>query len=164
MFFQTRVMTACCIMWLSMCGTGGAQTVEGDILRGQGAFLRGAGWYNLNTAQANKVNVEAAIRWKEDLRKIQQERAYYAAQKTESRKLTADEFRRKMAQREKELRTNPSANDVQSGVALNALVYDLTDPDLTAERWRAASAVSLPPSMSVKELVFSFTPHKASTQ
>src|SRR3954464_11922498 len=108
MFFEKRVIACGFFLWLLMSGGGVAQTVEGDILRGQGAFLRGAGWYNLNTAQTNKVNVEAAIRWKEDLRKIQQERAYYAAQKTESRKLTADEFRRKMAQREKELRTNPS--------------------------------------------------------
>ncbi len=154
----------CCVVWLSLSGALCAQTVEGDILRGQGAFLEGVGWYNLNTAQANKINVEAAIRWKEDLRKIQQERAYYAAQKAESRKLTAEEFRRKMAQRDQELRTHPSANDVQSGAALNALVYDLTDPDLTGEKWRRVSPVSLPPSMSVKDLIFSFTPSRASTQ
>src|SRR5262252_3575344 len=127
MRYLRLAMFCCCCVVLVVSERAPAQTVEGDILRGQGAFLRGAGWYNLNTAQANKINVEAAIRWKEDLRKIQQEKAYYDAQKAESKKLTVEEFRRKMAQREKELRTKPSANDVQSGVALNALVYDLTD-------------------------------------
>src|SRR4051794_29026643 len=108
MFFEKRVIACGFFLWLLMSGGGVAQTVEGDIFRGQGAFLRGAGWYNLRTAQANKVNVEATIRWKEDLRKIQRERAYYEAQKAESKKLTGEEFQRQMAQKEQELRTNPS--------------------------------------------------------
>ena len=38
-----------------------AQTVPGDILRGRGRYLGGAGWYNLNTARAGPINVET---WK----------------------------------------------------------------------------------------------------
>ncbi len=164
MFFEKRVIACGFFLWLLMSGGGVAQTVEGDIFRGQGAFLRGAGWYNLRTAQANKVNVEATIRWKEDLRKIQRERAYYEAQKAESKKLTGEEFQRQMAQKEQELRTNPSINDVQSGAALNALFYDLTDPNLTADKWKSVSPVQLPPGTSIKELIFAFTPHKVSSQ
>jgi hypothetical protein len=111
---------------------GRGSTVEGDILRGQGAFLTGASWYNLRTAQANSVNVDATIRWKQDLRKIQQERDYRELQKKYEKNQNVEEFRRKMREREKELRTNPSPEDVQSGAALNALVYDLTDPDITS--------------------------------
>jgi len=150
-------------MWLSMCGTGGAQTVEGDILRGQGAFLRGAGWYNLNTAKANSVNVDATIRWKEDLRRIQRERQYSEMLKKSEKGQNVEQLRREIAQREQELRLNPRPEDVQSGAALNALVYDLTDPDITSNKWKSRSPVELPPGMSVKELIFSFTPHRAST-
>lgn len=159
-----RAVAGCIAVWPLLSGVIWAQTVEGDILRGQGAFLRGAGWYNLHTAQANRINVEATIRWKEDLRKIQRERAYYDAQKAESKKLTVEQFRQQMALKEQELRTNPSINDVQSGAALNALFYDLTDPDLTSDKWKSVSPVQLPPGASVKELIFAFTPHKVSSQ
>ena len=164
MRFAIPAIVCCSLLWLWTDGVGYAQTVEGDILRGQGAFLRGAGWYNLRTAKATAINVDTTIRWKEDLRKIQRERAYYDAQKAESKKLTVEEFRRQMAQRERELRTNPSINDVQSGAALNALFYDLTDPDLTSDKWKSVSPVELPPGASVKELIFAFTPHKVSSQ
>jgi hypothetical protein len=149
---------------MSLSAVGNGQTVEGDILRGQGAYLRGAGWYNLRTAKANSVNVDATIRWKQDLRKIQQERSYLEAQKAADKKQNVEEFRRQMAQRDQELRTNPSANDVQSGAALNALVYDLTDPELNFNKWKSVSPISLPPGASVKELIFTFTPHRVSTQ
>src|SRR4051812_28395007 len=42
-------------------GGGQAQTPQGDILRGQGRYLEGAGWYNFNTARAGRINVET---WK----------------------------------------------------------------------------------------------------
>ena len=45
-----------------------AQTVEGDILRGQGAFAVGAGWYNLNTAKSNAINVDAMRNYNEEVR------------------------------------------------------------------------------------------------
>jgi hypothetical protein len=140
-----------------------AQTVEGDVLRGQGAFLRGAGAFNLNTAKANSINIDATIRWKADLRKIQQERAYAEAQKAAGKKQNVAEVLKQMAEREQLLRTNPSADDVQSGAALNALVYDLTDPDIDSQKWKSVSPVPLPKGTSVKELIFSFTPHRSSS-
>src|SRR6185369_5414346 len=164
MCFVKRTIASGWLLWMSLSAVGNAQTVEGDILRGQGAYLRGVGWYNLRTAKANSVNVDATIRWKQDLRKIQQERSYLEAQKAADKKQNVEEFRRQMEQREQELRTNPSANDVQSGAALNALVYDLTDPDLNFNKWKSVSPISLPAGTSVKELIFAFIPHRVSTQ
>src|SRR3954451_13553729 len=112
MFFVRRVIAGCCILWLSMSSTAEAQTVEGDILHGQGAYLRGAGWYNLRTAQGNWINVDATIRWKQDLRKIQHERRYQQLQKASEKKQNVEEFRRQMELREQELRENPSPDDV----------------------------------------------------
>jgi hypothetical protein len=74
-----------------------------------------------------------------------------------------EEFKCQLAQREQELRTNPLPGDVQSGAALNAFVYDLTDPDIASYQWGVKS-VPLPSGTSVKELIFSFTPHSVSTQ
>ena len=52
---------------------------------------------------------------------------------------------------------------MQSGAALNALVYDLTDPDIDSQKWKSVSPVPLPKGTSVKELIFSFTPHRSSS-
>ena len=41
-------------------GAGGA-TPQGDILRGEGAFLQGAGWYELNSA---KGTASTSGRWR----------------------------------------------------------------------------------------------------
>jgi hypothetical protein len=174
MCFAKSMLTHACaalVLWTgTLCGVSNGQnlgrgsTVEGDIARGEGAFLSGVGWYNLRTAQAASVNVDSAIRWKADLRKIQQEARELEAQKKYQKNMNIEQVRARMAQREKELRTSPSPADVQSGAALNALVYDLTDPDITSSQWRNATAVALPPDMSVKELIFRFTPHKVSTQ
>src|SRR5579871_2452289 len=51
-----------------------ADTPESAALRGMGAFLRGAGSYNLNTAKAESIATDTLIRWKQDLRKIDAER------------------------------------------------------------------------------------------
>jgi hypothetical protein len=168
---RLRLLAAgCCLVWLSMGVAAHAQnvgrgsTVESDALRGQGAYLQGAGWYNLRSAEAYSANVDAAIRWKQDLRKIQQERRELEARKKYGKIKNVDELKQQMARREQELRSNPSSNDVQSGAALNVLVYDLTDADLNSNRWAAVESVALPPGTSVKELIFSFTPHSVSTR
>src|SRR5436190_10656056 len=157
------IAVGCCLIWLSLTAFGHAQTVEGDILRGQAAFLRDASWYNLKAAEANSVNVDATTRWKRDLRKIQHERDLLEVQKKYEKTKNIEQLKQQIAQREQELRINPSPNDVQSGAALNSLVYDLTDPDITSYRW-SASSIAHPTGASIKELVFSFTPNNTSTQ
>ena len=38
-------------------------TVQGDVLRGQGQFLKGAAWYELNAAKARSIDVRTAPSW-----------------------------------------------------------------------------------------------------
>ena len=45
----------------------------------------------------------------------------------------------------------------KKGDALNVLVYDLTDPDIKLSDW-SSKTVPLPEGMSVKDLIFRFTP------
>lgn len=140
-----------------------SQTVEGDILRAKGCYLRGLGWYNLNSARANSINVDATIRWKQDLRRIQQEMRDLEARKLAGKKLKTEELKQRRLARERQLRTNPSATDVQSGEALNAIVYDLSGPNITHHEWES-KVVPLPTGVSIKDLVFRFIPQDKSSK
>ncbi len=145
-----------------------AQTVPGDAARGQGSYLNGLGWYNLNTAKANSINVDATIRWKQDLRQIQLDRwdlvANQNAKKAAGKKLKIEEVKYQQLVRLRQLRVEPTAADVETGDALNVLLYDLTDPDISQESWANTSQqVKLPEGMSVKDLVFRFTSLKGSS-
>src|ERR1700758_4786340 len=65
--FATLAVAAT-LVTIALLGKSDAQTPQGDILRGQGRFLEGAGWYNLNTARADRINVET---WKSYNREAQ---------------------------------------------------------------------------------------------
>jgi hypothetical protein len=112
-----------------------AQTVPGDILRGKGSYLRGAGWYNLNTARAGRINVET---WKASNREVQRLYRDYMAGRARhinyKRGLTGklqDELLRKMAEDQRRWRESPTPEDIASGDALNALAGDLADPSIS---------------------------------
>ncbi len=127
----------------------------------QGAYLRGLGWYNYNTARADAIRTESVIRWKADLRRIQGERREWVEQIERNKKLSLDQRKRLIAQREQELRVRPTAEDVMKGDALNALQFDLTDPTIDPQKW-ASHPVQLPEGLSVKDLVFQFLPTPSS--
>src|SRR5579872_4035425 len=139
-----------------------ADTPESAALRGMGAFLRGAGSYNLNTAKAESINTDTVIRWKQDLRKIAAEHRAEKERQQAGKKQHAEEVKRRVALHEYELRVNPTANDVQNGQALNALLYDLMDPDISSGDWYAKT-VELPMGTSVKNLIFRFIPASGSS-
>ncbi len=45
-------------------------TAQGDILRGQGQFLKGAAWYEINAARAREIDAKTAIeqeRWNREV-------------------------------------------------------------------------------------------------
>jgi hypothetical protein len=79
------------------------------------------------------------------------------AREDAGKKLRLEEVQRRLAVREHQLRVDPTPSDVQNGQALNALLYDLTDPDISSDMW-SAHVVPLPKEMSVKDLIFRFTP------
>ncbi len=130
---------------------------EAAVLRGEGAFLRGLGSYNLNTARADSINLNTMIRWKQDLRndlKLYREKREQDEAKKKQRHA---DVRKQQELRERQLRLNPSASDIQNGQALNALFFDLVDPDFKSEQW-SYRQILLPKGLSVKDLIFTFTP------
>jgi uncharacterized protein (TIGR03067 family) len=146
--------------------TSDAQTPQGDVLRAQGRFLEGAGWYNLNTALADRINVET---WKEANREVQRlyndflmdRYRHFQHNKNLGSKVQAD-VQRKFAEAQARWRTTPTPDDITSGDALNALASDLADPSIGPSSWRAAK-VDLPSNMSLTSLAFKIADKKRSS-
>lgn len=140
---------------------GKGSTVEGDIRRGQGVFLQGLGWYELNDAKAAAQNADTMMRLENWNREVQlaYRREYNAAieQKNYKTKKAFEEAQRKHIETETRLRVKPTSDDIASGDALNALLADLSDPTIQASSWRGAK-VRLPDDITIKGLAFRFTP------
>ena len=109
-------------------------TLEGDYLRGVGIAGWGMGLYNLNTAQANSINLNTEIRWYEYLADVarQQTKDYVA------RKL-ADATERKefYKQYRDRILNSPEARDVSSGEALNRVLEELLNANLGESTFRS---------------------------
>jgi hypothetical protein len=122
---------------------GAGSTPQGDYLRGVGIAAMGMGMYNQQTAVANSINLDTAIRFNE----------YIAAVANEQRKEYA-ERRTYLSARNKEMnekiedriKNHPEARDVLSGDALTATMNQLMDPQISESSFRA-NQVPLPVDM-----------------
>jgi hypothetical protein len=106
-------------------GGWGADTPEGSLARGMGAFAEGAGFYNKSTAIADSINLDTVIRFNEyiyesNLEATRRYRARIAGQSART-----NEALDKIQAR---LRNSPEARDIASGDALNAAVDEIDDP------------------------------------
>jgi hypothetical protein len=117
-------------------------TPAGDYLRGVGIAEWGMGLYNLNTAQADSINLDTSIRWNEYVAAVakEQTREYVTRKLGEATKLKESykQFREHM-------RNSPEARDVMSGDALNARLEVLQNANLGESVFRSETLkVSLP--------------------
>ncbi len=144
-----------------LCSTvfGQAKTAAGDILRGQGKLAEGVGWYNFNTARANKINVQAMRNYNEEVRLNYAYRVKFWDEKKLGRKLSLEEAKKRAEAKMAQIRDNPSNDDIKSGEALNVLVSMLTDPDINPEAWDGKT-VELQQTSVLKDLVFYHYPNK----
>jgi hypothetical protein len=140
---------------------GAGSTVQGDILRGEGQFLRGAAWYELNSAKAFERNAKTLIEMEKwNLQVYKDYQRDLSAQQQARRNLNkaqAEAARKKYEERENRLRTHPTSDDIIKGDALNALLIDLSDPSISPSAWRLVQ-VPLPPGLAIPALVFRFAP------
>ena len=157
MVLPTRLISAVIVIIFLGRVACAQETAESASLRGGGAYLNGLGWYNVNTAKANAINVDATIKWQRELRRFAEEKRGLDARRLAGKAIRIEDVKRRQQAREQQLRTNPSGEDVVSGDALNVLLYDLTDPDFTTDKW-LAKPVLLPDGMSVKDVTFQFMP------
>lgn len=122
---------------------GAGSTPQGDYLRGLGIAAAGLGVYNLDTAKAESINVDTAIR--ADM--------YLASVFREAREnwmaLDKEREARWKANYEKirdRIRSNPEALDVFTGNALNAALEQLNDPKIQEASLRSVP-VAIPREM-----------------
>jgi hypothetical protein len=114
---------------------GPGSTPQGDYLRGVGVAAFGLGIYNLDTAQANAINVNTEIRWNEYVT------AYFARENEAKARYRAAERERKENNFKAILNRideAPQERDLQHGDALNALLEALNDPKIQESSFRSA--------------------------
>jgi hypothetical protein len=136
-------------------GQAPGSTPQGEMLRGEGIYLRGLGSWELNNAKAMQLNAET-------MKKIADwNQQYFDGLKREwnerQARQNADFQKREKAERQRQerLRTNPTSDDVTRGDALNALLIDLANPAIQESSWRG-TRVPLPPDLSPRSLAFRF--------
>lgn len=135
---------------------GGGVTAQGDILRGEGAFLRGAGSFLYNAAVADSINVDTSIRLNEYIWNVakneNRENAVHRAEKAARQLENYEEIL-------KRIRENPTDNDLEKGDALNDVMTQLLNPQISPSSFRILP-VNLP-GETIRDIPFFFGPRDA---
>jgi hypothetical protein len=114
---------------------GPGSTPAGDYLRGVGIAGWGMGLYNLNTAQANRIDAETSIMvneyiwacYQNDIREKAEHRRMILENKAKAYKAIQDR-----------IHNSPESLDVMTGAALTAKLHELTDPRVSDSASRYA--------------------------
>ncbi len=120
---------------------GPGSTPGGDYLRGVGAAAFGMGVYNRETAIANSINTDTAIRLNEY---IYESLMHENQMNAEHRMFQILKHRENYDKTQKRIRESPEARDVTHGDALNALLKQLDDPRVSES---ASRSVTVPLSV-----------------
>jgi hypothetical protein len=134
--------------WGGWSGSGGG-TADGDVARGLGYFMSGAGEYNRQTAVANAINANTVLGWNQYWYNAQIE-----ANRNERARLAARANRVNAAQGAAQERQHehPTHDDIVSGDALNAALDEISDPRIHSSSLRLATASI--PGRVVREIPF----------
>ncbi|WP_165246854.1 hypothetical protein [Paludisphaera soli] len=139
-------------------GWGGGSTVAGSQARGMGVYAAGAGAYNEQTAEARSINADTAMQVNQYLYEVNKNNAktYYARSEANQKEASASgetTYRR--------IHDNPSQHDVQTGDALNAVLDDLSNPQVP---YQAVQGAPQPvESELVKNIVFRYAANMIAT-
>jgi hypothetical protein len=132
---------------------GPGSTAQGDMARGMGVLYMGLGRFNLETAMANSINVDTAIKWNEYVAlswlNWNKARLGRIAIRSQKRKESYDAIQNR-------IRYEPTARDLSNGDALNALLADLCDPTIGPSILHTGSP-EIPVSI-VQKTPFSYAP------
>ncbi len=107
-------------------GWGGwGSTPGGSMARGLGMLNMGRGMYNVQTAQANSIDLTTAMRWNNAMYRAHAAAAKRYAAKEKKERQDIDKADSEIHDR---IRNHPSSRDVTDGDALNALLDELLNP------------------------------------
>jgi len=113
----------------------GVGTAEGDIARGMGSFLMGAGFYNEQTAVADSINTDTVMRWNEYVHEAQENLNRKRGQRTAQARERTGNLNDAI---QKRLRDNPEPRDIFQGSALNVALDEINDPRVYAKALQGA--------------------------
>jgi len=137
----SRACLATLVVMTSLATSAEAQfitagsTPQGDYLRGVGIGAWGMGSYNLNTAQAESINVDTVIKWNEYVTAVAKatNREYVAKKLSD-----AANIKERYEQERQRIRERPEARDVTNGNALNDVLKELLDSKIGESALRAS--------------------------
>jgi len=134
---------------------GPGSTVQGDRARGLGVFYDGAGRFVLNSSMARSIDNDTWIRLNEylylSLKQYYLERAERIAKRREL-------VNRAYLEEQRRLRERPDDSDLFDGAALNVILYDLANPQISPSSLRSVP-VALP-GMAMNVIPFKYAPMK----
>ena len=104
---------------------GSGSTVQGDYLRGVGTALVGAGYYNLTTAQGERIHVGTAIMLNEYMAAAAKQENRENAEHRAAVRARQEEARKQIRER---IRNTPEEADLFKSDALNSLREELLAP------------------------------------
>ncbi len=115
---------------------GPGSTGQGDVLRGEGIALQGAGLYNLYSAEGEAINANTMINVNEYVyQSIRHEDAEKAKRRAASRARRLANYN----QIRDRVEHDPNQNDLMKGSALNALFEQLTGSKIHPSSYRSNS-------------------------
>jgi hypothetical protein len=128
---------------------GPGSTPQGDILRGEGVFLQGAGFFNLYTAQANSINTDTWIRFNDYVYfSLELDRQKKAAHRLATLARDVKNYDQIM----KRIQENPNLLDLTKGDALNEVRKQILDPRISPSSLRFSSVVL--PGETIRQIPF----------
>lgn len=113
----------------------GVGTAEGDVARGMGSFVMGAGFYNESTAVADSINTDTIMRWNEYVHEAQENLNRNRGQRTAQARERTSNLNDAI---QKRLRDNPEPREIFQGSALNAALEEINDPRIYAKALHGA--------------------------
>jgi hypothetical protein len=114
---------------------GGGSTPQGDYLRGVGIAAAGMGSYNLNTARAESIQADTAIRVDMYMSQVFQAARDRWAKLDKQREEKAKANYKAVLDR---IQKNPERLDIFTGNALNAAMRELNNPAIQESSFRSA--------------------------
>jgi hypothetical protein len=136
-------------------GIGPGSTVQGDILRGEGIFLNGAGLYNYYTANANAINTQTWMTLNEYIfQSVRAASQRYAARRSAEIASNREHYKKYLDQ----LLNDPEFADVERGSALNILFDKLTNPQVESALRLAPVHLS---NEDIRSIPFFYAPRDA---
>jgi hypothetical protein len=132
---------------------GGATSAAGSTARGLGAFAAGAGYYNVQTAEARSMNVNTAMRYNQYMYE-----SHLEATKQHNDLLASKRGQNIQAQAQinDRIRNNPDKHDIETGDALNTAVDEIENPRVNLSGLKG-TRVKIGGEM-IREIPFRFAP------